>query len=276
MVFSPQWQALGREAELAGAQIALGVTALGRADHTRLGDYTIAFFSLAIGLERLGKLIVIADHAIGHRGEFPDNNFLKKKISHDLGLLLDYCENVSATRRSTNEYSKRPNDKVHQGIIQTLSEFGTLTRYYNLDLLAGGRAAKLEEPVGAWWTRVGVPILSQHYTARQREKDNITADSLTKLFGAHVLVRHHSETGDSMNDVATLVRRAAATRVIQTCGRLYVLQIVRWLSYAISDLAQEAAYTHRFEPFLGLDEPFKLFLNDDRYFRTRKTWSIYP
>jgi hypothetical protein len=55
---------------------------------------------------------------------------------------------VSDTRRSTSEYSKRPNDKVHQGIIQTLSEFGTLTRYYNLDLLAGGRAAKLPEPVG--------------------------------------------------------------------------------------------------------------------------------
>ena len=276
MAFSQQWQALGREAELAGAQIALGVTALGRADHTRLGDYTIAFFSLAIGLERLGKLIVIADHAIGHRGEFPDNNFLKKEISHDLGRLLNHCEGVSGTRRSTSEYSKRPNDRVHQGIIQTLSEFGTLTRYYNLDLLAGGKAAKLPEPVGAWWKRVGGPILSQHYTARQREKDNATAHGLAGLLSAHVIVRHHSETGESMNDVGTLVRRAGATRVVQTYGRLYVLQIVRWLCCAISGLVQEAAYTHKFEPFLGLDEPFKLFLNDDRYFRTRKTWSIYP
>ena len=224
----------------------------------------------------MGKLIVIADHAIGHRGAFPDNNFLKKGISHDLGRLLDRCEVVYGARGSTSEYRKRPNDGVHQGIIRTLSEFGTLTRYYNLDLLAGGKAAKLPEPVGAWWKRVGGPILSQHYTARQREKDNATADGLAEMFGARVIVRHHSETGESMNDVATLVRRAGATRVIQTYGRLYVLQIVRWLSYAISDLAQEAAYTHKFEPFLGLDEPFKVFLNDDRCFRRRKSWSIYP
>jgi hypothetical protein len=79
-----------------------------------------------------------------------------------------------------------------------------------------------------------------------------------------------------MTDVATLVRRAGATRVVQKYGRLYVLQIVRGLSYAISDLVQEAAYTYRFEAFLGLDEPFKVFLNGDRYFRTRKSWPIYP
>jgi hypothetical protein len=224
----------------------------------------------------LGKLIVIADHAIEHHGKFPDNNFLKNKISHDLRLLLDHCEVVSGARRSTSEYSKRPNDKVHQGIIQTLSEFGTLTRYYNLDLLAGGKAAKLPEPVGAWWRRVGEPILSQHYTAHQREKDNATADFMHEMTRANVLVRHFSETGESMNDLATLVRRAGATHVIQKYGRLYVLQIVRWLTYMIFDLAHEGAYKQRIEPLLGVEEPFKLFLNDDRYFRSRKTWAISP
>jgi hypothetical protein len=165
---------------------------------------------------------------------------------------------------------------VHKGIVQTLNEFGTLSRYYNLDLLSGGKAAKLPEPVGAWWQRVGEPILSRHYTARQREKDKATADGLAEVLSAHAIVRHHSETGESMNDVATVARRAGATRVVQRYGRLYVLQIVRWLSYAISDLAQEAAYKKNIEPFLGVDEPFKLFLNDDRYFLGRKCWSIYP
>src|SRR5258708_12878103 len=171
MVFSPQWHALGREAELAGAQLALGVTALGRADNTRLGNYTIAFFGLTIGLERFGKLVVIGDYAIGHGGQFPDNNFLKYTISHDLALLLDRCEVVSETRQPAGEYSKRPNGGVHQGIIQTLSEFGTLTRYYNLDFLAGGKAAKMPEPVGAWWKRGGEPILLPQYKARRRAQD---------------------------------------------------------------------------------------------------------
>ncbi len=265
---------MGREAELAGAQIALGVTALGRADHTRLGDYTLAFFSLTIGLERLGKIIVIADHAIQNQGKFPDNNFLKQKISHDLGLLLNHCEVVSGKRRSAGEYSKRPNDIAHQGIIQTLSEFGRLTRYYNLDLITG-RTTNLPEPVGAWWKRVGEPILSQHYTARQRDKDNATANFMDKMTRAHIRVLHFSETGETINDLATLSQRSGATRVIQKYGRLYVLQIVRWLTYLIFYLANEGASKQRIEPLFGIEEPFKVFLNDDRYFLRRKTWSIY-
>jgi hypothetical protein len=156
MDFSKEWYAIGREAELAATQIALGVTALGRADHTRLGNYTIAFFGLATGLERLGKLITVADYTIEHRGKFPSNNFLQKQFSHDLEKLLNHCEDVSGRQHSTNNYAARPNDGVHQGIVQTLSEFNTLSRYYNLDSLAGGEVLKLPEPVGAWWKRVPV------------------------------------------------------------------------------------------------------------------------
>jgi len=274
MRFSLQWHALGTEAELAGSQIALGVTALGRANHTRLGDYTIAFFGLATGLERLGKLIVIADYAIRNQGKFPDDKFLKDKFRHNLALLLDHCEVVSGTRPS--EYSKRPKGKVHQGIVQTLSEFARHTRYYNLDLVTVGRVPIPEEPVGAWWKRVGEPILSQHYTPRQSEKDKAIAAALDKTCGANALIRHESETGEPINDLAALVRRDGASRVVQKYGRLYVLQIVRWLSFLLADLAHEAAYTHRIEPLLGVEEPFHLFWNDDRYFLTRKTWAIYP
>lgn len=273
MDFSPEWHALGREAELAAAQIALGVTALGRADHTRLGNYTTAFFSLAIGLERFGKLIVVADHAID--GKLTDDKFLKENFRHDLGLLLDHCERVSEARRPTGKYSKRPNDEVHQGIIQTLSEFGRLTRYYNLAFLTGGDAAKLPEPVGAWWKRVGEPILSEHYTARQREKDSGMGGLLNEMGGENVLVRHHSETGELIDDVATFVRRGGATSVLQRYGRLHVLQIVRWLTCLIFALAHKGA-THRIESLFGVEEPFRLFLNDDRYFTRRKTWEIYP
>ena len=125
----------------------------------------------------------------------------------------------------------------------------------------------------AWWKRVGEPILSEHYTARQREKDSGTADLLNEVWGENVLVRQHSETGESIDDVATFVRRVGATSVIQRYGRRqHVLQIVRWLTYLIFALGA----THRIELLFGVEEPFKLFLNDDRCFRRRKTWEIYP
>ena len=68
MSFPPEWHALGREAELSAEQIAQGVTALGKANHAQKGIYTQAFFGLSIGLERLAKLILLADHAISNSG----------------------------------------------------------------------------------------------------------------------------------------------------------------------------------------------------------------
>ena len=274
MRFSAEWHALGTEAELAGSQIAIGVTALGRANHTRLGDYTIAFFGLGTGLERLAKLIVVADYAIRNERRFPNDKFLKDNFRHNVALLLDHCEVVSSTRDLPSEYSKRPKDTVHQGIVQTLSEFADKTRYYNLAFVCGN-APMAEEPVGAWWKRVAEPILSQHYTARQREKDKAKADSMDEIARKYALVRHHSETREPINDFAELIRRDGASRVVQKYGRLYVLQIVRWLSFLLADLAHEAAYKHRIEPLLGVEEPFHLFWNDDRFFLSRKTWAIY-
>jgi hypothetical protein len=55
MAFPPEWHTLGREAELAAEQLAIGVTALGHANHTQKGLYHQAFFALSIGFERLAN-----------------------------------------------------------------------------------------------------------------------------------------------------------------------------------------------------------------------------
>lgn len=65
------WHAMQREAQLAAAQVAHGVTALGWANHAQTGLYTQAFFGLSIGFERMGKLIFVTDHAINNSGVFP-------------------------------------------------------------------------------------------------------------------------------------------------------------------------------------------------------------
>ena len=92
--FSPEWHALGREAELAGEQLALGVTALGRANHAQQGLYTQAFFALSIGFERPGKLILVADHAIeNHRSWLTDNEL--KTVGHDISALFAAAEPIA-------------------------------------------------------------------------------------------------------------------------------------------------------------------------------------
>src|ERR1700730_244824 len=133
-MFSSEWHALGREAELAAEQIALGVTTLGKANHAQSGLYTQAFFGLSIGLERLAKLILVADHMLSHSGLFPNDDQLKK-IGHDISELFDRCEAISTKQRAGKDYSDRPCNPTHQGIVITLTEFGRLSRYYNLDLI---------------------------------------------------------------------------------------------------------------------------------------------
>jgi hypothetical protein len=67
-VFPPEWHALNREAQLAAGQIAIGITALGKANYADKGRYAEAFFGLSIGLERMAKLILIAGHCIENHG----------------------------------------------------------------------------------------------------------------------------------------------------------------------------------------------------------------
>jgi hypothetical protein len=275
MTFSQEWRALNREAQLAGQQISTGVTALGHATHAELGLYTEAFFGLSIGLERLAKLIVVTDHAIHNSGTFPTNDDLRK-TGHDILLLVSRCDVLSREYRAGKEYSERPNDSIHQGIIETLSEFAKLSRYYNLDLLVQGKSAHLLEPIQAWWQRVGEPILFRHYSNRQREKDKLEAEIGTALVSASSAVIHSNETGASINNIDELIRHGRATRVVQKYGCLYTLQVVRWMSFLISDLSHVGAYEKRIEPLLGIDEPFLMFRMDDKYLKTRLRWSIYP
>jgi hypothetical protein len=249
------------------------VTALGKANHAQSGVYTQAFFGLSIGLERLAKLILIADHAIEHTGSFPTNDELRK-VGHDVAGLLDRCASLSDKHRSGQKYCERPSDAVHQGIVSTLTEFGMLSRYYNLDLIVGGKAARLPEPVAAWWNRVGTPILAKHYSNRQRAKDTAQATAMAALIGGVTHVVHHSEDMTPISDIATLMTHGSATRIVQKYGRLYVLQLVRWLAYLMVDLSHGADGAE-IEALFGLHEPFVLFLNDDSYFLGRKTWSIY-
>jgi hypothetical protein len=98
---------------------------------------------------------------------------------------------------------------------------------------------------------------------------------MSALLSPHTFVAHHDEAGQPMVTIEAMMTRAGATRVVQKYGRLYVMQLIRWLSSIISDLSHKGAYEHGIDALLGLDEPFRMFRNEDRFFLGRETWSIY-
>lgn len=269
----PQWRAMQREAQLAAEQIAQGVTALGRANHAQTGLYTQAFFGLSIGMERLGKLIFVADHAIQNGGTFPTNDGLKK-ICHNLGVLFSTCETIAHRVDAGRSFAPRPAEPVHRGIEEVLSEFATRSRYYNLNYLAGA-AGSQQDPIALWWERVATPILAGHYSKNQRKQDESDGAFVKQVFGDSAMVLHSTESGEPLRDLSAMYTQGRATAVVQKYGRLHTLQIVRWLASILYELAHHGAYEKRIEALLGLNEPFILFYNEDELLRRRKRWSIY-
>lgn len=273
MTLSADWRALQREAQLAAEQIAMGTTTLGRANHAQTGLYAQAFFGLSIGLERVGKLIIVADHAIRTRGSFPTDTDLRK-IGHDLSKIMGKCEEIALALDQTIEHISRPDSATHLAIVAELSDFATRSRYYNLNYLSGSSAGQAD-PIRAWWEHVAEPICDQHYSEQQRARDDAEAAIVGSHLNEFTMVRHHGEDGTEITDSAALFSRAQATKVVQRYGRLYVLQIVRWLAAVLSDLSHRGAYEMHIDPLMGLYEPFNIFRNPDKYLRERKTWSIY-
>ena len=273
LIFSPEWRALGREAALASEQIASGITALGHANHAQTGLYNQAFFGLSIGAERTAKLIIVAAHAIENSGSFPTNSVLRN-IGHNVSDLFDRCDEIGKKYRQGEEYAVRPDSHIHRGIVKTLTEFGKRSRYYNLDFLVGDESTSLPDPIAAWWERVAVPILATHYTEKQKSRDMERAQ-MAGVLGGNVAVIYHREDGSPVDNIRDYMLLGGATRVVQTYGRLYTLQLVRWISLILDDLSRIAAYEKRIEALLGLSELFAMFNNEDKYLRDRKRWSVY-
>ena len=273
MVLGAQWRAVQREAQLAAEQAAQGITALGRANYAQTGLYSQAFFGLTVGLERMGKLVFLADHAIRNSGAFPTDAALRG-FHHNLSSLLAKCDDIAGSLDETCRYSTRPSSSIHVGIVEVLSTFGTTTRYYNLNLLAGA-SQNQQDPIFAWWEKVGVPICERHYSVRQRTRDAMNASIIARAIGNATIARHSTEDGRRISDIRELSALTGATSVVQKYGRLYTLQIVRWLAAIIGVLSHRAVSRGGCEALHGADEPFAMFMNEDSYLRDRRTWSIY-
>ena len=239
----------------------------------KLEYYNQAFFELSIGLERLGKLIFIADHVIRYNGRLPTNYNLRT-IGHDVLTLLDECEIIGDQLSKNRLFYERPNDVIHNGIVEVLSMFAKTLRYYNLNLLTGAQSNQAD-PIGLWWKKVGEPICDKHYTESQRKQDEEDGQVLDDGFSKNSIFLHMSEEGVPLTSVSSLYVRGRAIRVVQLYGRLYTLQIVRWLTSLIMELEHRGAYESRIQALLGLPESFVIFFNEDTYIRERKTWTIY-
>ena len=264
--FSQTFLALLKEGQFTKDLLGAGATQIRRANYASKGTYFQAFTSLATGLERVGKLALIVDHYIENNGRFPDFNYLKNDIGHDLIKLRDKAILIAARRGLNIDF---PSSQVHSAIVRLLSEFAKGDRYSNLNLVVG--AARQSDPIAAWFNDVDLALFESRVRKAKKEQIVRNAQIAAHMLGPFASVRHSSETGTEISDVEEASLRTGIYEAVAPYRQLYVLHIIRYWAELLR-LLQYAAHDKGGQdiPFFG--ELFAAFGNDDSYLRTRKTW----
>src|ERR1700722_19538974 len=116
-VFSETFKALLREAEFTKEMLGSGATQIRNANYATKGVYFQAFTSLSTGLERIGKLCLMLDYYIDHNRQFPDSDYLKNRIGHNLKLIYEQSKTVIAKHAVSMEFLENLDDPIYQAII---------------------------------------------------------------------------------------------------------------------------------------------------------------
>jgi hypothetical protein len=269
----PEWHALRREAALVRHLLGSGVTALGRANYAdKKGEYYTAFFGLSVGLERLTKLILVADHAISNGGQMPEEKIVRK-YGHKLIELTNEADLKAHKHRVKLAYP-RPTSAIAPKIVECLDAFADASRgrYANFAALGNPNLGQ-EEPIAKWWGEVAELILKEHYYGTPTQvRVEARAKAIDKMMSPFSAVLFFNESGETMQDVLSSSLRTGQTELVQRFGRYYALTVVRWLADLFSGLSQSACDNHKVESFSGVYEYFQTFTVDDQYLKTRKVW----
>jgi hypothetical protein len=244
------------------------VTQIERANYASKGVYFQAFTSLATGFERIGKLCLIVDYYIDHAGRFPNYRYLKHEICHDLNKLYEKSTAIISVRSISMSFLKTLDDPIHKAIRSVLCGFAKGDRYSNIDLLGGQRQ---NDSIDAWFKTVDRRLYDRHVSKKKKESIKGNAILLHSMLSGYVSVLHTAETGEEVTDVQTASSMAGMWRAIAPYRRLYVLQAIRYWAELLSSL-QDTAMKIGNEDIPFFSEIFRIFYNDDSYFKTRKKW----
>lgn len=224
---SEQEHLLLLEGNLTATMISEGLDCLRKATIYQKGFYYQAFYSLAIGIERLLKIILIYQYRASHEGFFPLNSFLKTK-GHDLYLLF---EDVSP---DTLE------NPLHREVIQFLSDFSKKTRYYNLDLLTN--ASNLGSEPLALWGKLQEKIADYYGISKKQIFPNA---ELIRQLNSVFSVYFTDLEGKEIQDFSGIIMNWE-NRDIAFYGVLFFFRMVQHLVFILVDLELR----HDFYPYL--------------------------
>lgn len=269
-----EWHYIRQEAMLVRHLIGDGVTALGRAYYGEkgMGQYYLSFFSLSVGLERLMKLIVLADKAIDCDGPLLADKWVSK-FNHDLVKLIEHTEHISKNRELELNY-KRPDCEIANAIVRNFDAFANAQfgRYFNYKCIQN-RDNHDEDPIKKWWNEVGEAILNKYYHNKgEKCHAERMAHNIKRIIGSSASLVIYDENKNILPDDSSIVVWLIKVRIVQKWGRYHTLSIVRWLSSVYTELLKDSSYHVHQKVFDESWNFFNDFVAEDSSLKRKEIW----
>ncbi|MGO9813160.1 MAG: hypothetical protein ACLP53_20650 [Isosphaeraceae bacterium] len=239
------------------------------------GRYYVAFFQIAIGIERIAKLAIILDHMIkndlsplGPKGA----KKLQTDWRHGLLRLYDNAESISQSRPITQSISFKAK-LLHRRMLAFLSDFANGGRYENLDSLAAGRSPK--EPFKEW-NAILWEVFKTDLPEERRKTILQDADGLTSSLQGRATVMAH----DLDNNPLSVGSMILLELIMKAIGPYVVWNLVVLLlpiTELVSHLADEArrisiSKGNQAMTIPHIDEFYEFLSPDQAYVLSRTSW----
>ncbi|HRQ41633.1 MAG TPA: hypothetical protein PLD25_27245 [Chloroflexota bacterium] len=272
MAFSSTYFMLEQEGFITSSCITTGLTALHTAHSYEdfKGRFYVAFFQLAIGIERTAKLCLILDHMTKHNLSSPGKTAIKG-YGHDINHLFDKISQVGGERGDAFKKNFQLTG-VQKDILDFLSEFARSTRYANIDGLATGIPGK--EPL-ARWQEILDELININFSAKKKKEILKQSSAIADCIGSHAVVIAHDLKNQPLSLGETLANhklldRAAGFAVWEVCQIIRpIVELINRLFWEARKISIQKSIDQNIVDIPHMDE-FYLFLNEDLKSTLRK------
>ena len=258
------------EANLSSHIAGSGITALRRADHeNNRGEFYRAFFEIATGLERIGKLVLLANYVIENQGLFPDEKYFRK-FKHNIRKIVNEVTKISKNK-SLNLPYEYPSSKIEELIIDNMNAFADANRgrYVNFAIMKN-TDERQHDPVGKWWREVGEEILEKHYYNKslQLRVENYAQYTKQKYSNAFLFTTTIDENGDPISDLENAIIHGKKVKIVQRWSQFHTLTVIRWLACVLHEISRKTRHLS----FLASADTLRCYMVSNRNLKRYRIW----
>lgn len=260
-------RAISQEAHLSQALLGAGTTSIRRSSSGAPGRMYEAFFGLSQGIERIGKLILVADHYARSGAFMPTGEV--ERYRHDLRRLVRAIEDIASSRGVSLDDAPSAN-AGSKAVVRFLTKFAETDRYYNLNRLSQGDSVTIDDPIARWVQLIRAEA-PQRRASPARARQEAMNRSLARYMDENVplaILDFTSLSGAALNSYEEMTVQTQLDEWLAIEGMLLAIRPIRFLSHTIASFD----YARGLPVFT---EFFDDWMMPDSYLRRRRRFPLH-